>query len=314
MQALLGPQLAQETEALALARMIDVGPKTEPAGRPKPKPSREQRRVEISVTQVDTLKADPYSFYARNILKLKTLDAVGGEPSAAWRGTIVHEVLEHWAKTDKLDPDRLIARAHGLLANSAFHPALRVLWQPRITAGLEWIAKQTAELRSEGRVVIAAESKGRLKIAGVELVGRADRIDKLLDGGFVVVDYKSGRPPTKKSVTAGFSLQLGLIGAMAEDGSITGVRGAAKGFEYWSIAKSKSGGFGYMSKPVSDKNGDSADFVINSVKVAREAIESLILGNDPFVAKLHPEYALYGDYDQLMRLGEWYGRELVHDD
>jgi ATP-dependent helicase/nuclease subunit B len=314
MQALLGPQLAQETEALALARMIDVGPKTEPAGRPKPKPSREQRRVEISVTQVDTLKADPYSFYARNILKLKALDAVGGEPSAAWRGTMVHDVLEHWAKTDKLDPDKLIARAHGLLANPAFHPALRVLWQPRITAGLEWIAKHTAELRSEGRVVIAAESKGRLKIAGVELVGRADRIDKLPDGGIVVVDYKSGQPPTKKSVTAGFSLQLGLIGAMAEDGSIAGVRGMAKGFEYWSIAKSKTGGFGYAAKPVSDKNGDSADFVVKSVQIARKAIEGLILGDDPFVAKLHPEYALYGDYDQLMRLGEWYGRELVHDD
>jgi ATP-dependent helicase/nuclease subunit B len=314
MQALLGSQLAQENEALALARIIDVGAKTEPVRRPAPRPSREQRRVEISVTQVDTLKADPYSFYARNILKLKTLDAVGVEPSAALRGTMVHDVLEHWAKTDKLDPDKLIARAHGLLANPAFHPALRVLWQPRITSGLEWIAKQTAELRSEGRVVIAAESKGRIKIAGIELVGRADRIDKLLDGGFVVVDYKSGQPPTKKSVTVGFSLQLGLIAAMAEDGSIAGVRGTAKGFEYWSIAKSRAGGFGYMSKPVSDKNGESADFVVKSVKAAREAIESLILGDDPFIAKLHPEYALYGDYDQLMRLGEWYGRELVHDD
>jgi ATP-dependent helicase/nuclease subunit B len=314
MQALLGPHLAQEIYAVGLARIIDVGPKVKPAERPKPMPSREQRRVEISVTQVDMLKADPFSFYARNILNLKTLDAVGGEPSAAWRGTMVHDVLEHWAKTDKLDPDKLIARANGLLANPAFHPALRVLWQPRITAGLEWIAKQTAELGSEGRVVIAAESKGRLKIAGVELVGRADRIDKLLDGGFVVVDYKSGQPPTKKSVTAGFSLQLGLIGAMAEDGSIAGVRGTAKGFEYWSIAKNKSGGFGYMLNPVSDKDGEGADFVVNSVRVAREAIDTFILGDAPFVAKLHPDYALYGDYDQLMRLGEWYGRELVHDD
>jgi ATP-dependent helicase/nuclease subunit B len=24
---------------------------------------------------------------------------------------------------------------------------------------------------------------------------------------------------------------------------------------------------------------------------------------------LHPEYAPYGDYDQLMRRDEWYGRE-----
>ena len=32
-------------------------------------------------------------------------------------------------------------------------------------------------------------------------------------------------------------------------------------------------------------------------------------GEEPFVAKLHPEHAPYGDYDQLMRLDEWYGRE-----
>ena len=34
-----------------------------------------------------------------------------------------------------------------------------------------------------------------------------------------------------------------------------------------------------------------------------------LTGAEPFTAKLHPEYAPYGDYDQLMRLDEWYGRE-----
>jgi ATP-dependent helicase/nuclease subunit B len=312
-QALLGKQLNEEQHAVALARAIDVGPPAKPLQRPAPIPNGEQRRVAISITQVDTLKADPFAFYARNILQLGSLDAVGGEPSAAWRGTMVHDVLEHWANKDALDPNKLTARAHAMLANPAFHPALRVLWQPRITAGLAWIAAQTAEHGDQGRRVIAAESKGRLQIAGVELVGRADRIDRMPDGGLVIVDYKSGKSPSKKSVAAGFSLQLGLIGAMAEAGNVKDVSGIAKGFEYWSIAKSKSGGFGYMSKPVSDKDGESADFVTKSVGAARKAIEEFILGSAPFTAKLHPEYALYGDYDHLMRLAEWYGRELVHD-
>ena len=34
-----------------------------------------------------------------------------------------------------------------------------------------------------------------------------------------------------------------------------------------------------------------------------------LTGEEPFTAKLHPAYAPYGDYDQLMRLEEWYGRE-----
>jgi ATP-dependent helicase/nuclease subunit B len=39
------------------------------------------------------------------------------------------------------------------------------------------------------------------------------------------------------------------------------------------------------------------------------AAEAWLTGEAPFTAKLHPEYAPYGEYDQLMRLDEWYGRE-----
>jgi ATP-dependent helicase/nuclease subunit B len=311
MQALLGKQLQVETRALGLARSIDLAPMVQPPARPEPMPSKEQRLVTVSVTQVELLKADPYSFYARNILRLKSLDIVGAEPNAAWRGVVVHDILEKWALEDGFDPAKLTARADGLISNPAFHPAVRVLWQPRITAALDWIAEETARLRGEGRQVIAAESWGRLQLAGVELVGRADRIDKGSDGNLVIVDYKTGQPPTVKSVKAGFSLQLGLIGAMAEAGAIKQVGGKAAGFEYWSLAKRKDGGFGLIKSPVSDKGIAAADFVPFALKQAREAIESWITGSASFTAKLHPEYAPYGDYDQLMRLAEWYGREAV---
>jgi ATP-dependent helicase/nuclease subunit B len=33
-----------------------------------------------------------------------------------------------------------------------------------------------------------------------------------------------------------------------------------------------------------------------------------LTGSEPFTARLNPAYAPYGDYDQLMRLEEWYGR------
>jgi ATP-dependent helicase/nuclease subunit B len=311
MQALLGRQLQSETRGLALARLIDLAPAVQPPQRPGPTPNKEQRLVTVSVTQVELLKADPYSFYARNILQLKSLDMVGAEPNAAWRGVVVHDVLEKWALEDGFDPAKLAARADALIANPAFHPAVRVLWQPRITAALDWIAEETAQLRGEGRLVIAAESWGRLQLVGVELVGRADRVDKSADGNLVIVDYKTGQAPTAKSVKAGFSLQLGLIGAMAEAGAIKQVGGKAMGFEYWSLAKNKDGGFGLIKSPVSDKGIAAADFIPFALKEAREAIESWIIGTEPFTAKLHPEYALYGDYDQLMRLAEWYGREAV---
>ena len=48
--------------------------------------------------------------------------------------------------------------------------------------------------------------------------GRFDRIDTLPDGGLAIVDYKTGKAPSAKSVAAGYSLQLGLIGAIAQAG------------------------------------------------------------------------------------------------
>lgn len=315
MQALLGRQLQQETRALTLARAIDLTPAVAPQPQPAPMPTRQQRLVDISVTQVELLKADPYSFYARHILRLNSLDSVGGEPNAAWRGTVVHDVLEQWAKQDDFDPGKLVTRANTLIANPAFHPALRVLWQPRVTAGLEWIAAETAKLRAEGRTVISAEKEGRLQLGGITLKGRADRIDRNADGSLVIVDYKTGKTPTTKSVAAGFSLQLGLIGAMAQAGVIDGVSGDATGFEYWTTGKNGDGGFGKISRPASEKSKNENllpdRFVAFAVNQASDAIKTWITGAAPFTAKLNPEYAPYGHYDQLMRLAEWYGREAV---
>ena len=42
--------------------------------------------------------------------------------------------------------------------------------------------------------------------------------------------------------------------------------------------------------------------------VFAEAAAKWLLGHEPFWAKLNPAYAPYGEYDQLMRLEEWYGR------
>ncbi|MBL7373018.1 hypothetical protein INQ23_27265, partial [Escherichia coli] len=60
-----------------------------------------------------------------------------------------------------------------------------------------------------------------------------------------IVDYKTGQPPSTRAVRAGFSLQLGLLGLIAERGGFRDVEGTARAFEYWSLARSpRTGGFG----------------------------------------------------------------------
>lgn len=293
-------------------RGIDDPGAHQPADRPEPCPPVVARPKAISVTEVDRLKADPFAFYARRMLRLSPLDPVDADPSAAWRGTAVHRVLEEWFKLDDCAPERLHARALAMLADERTHPMMRALWQPRLMEAIDWIAEEIAANAAAGRKVLAVEKKGRIPFAGVELSGTFDRIDRLPDGSLAIVDYKTGKPPSAAAVRAGYSLQLGLLGLIAEEQGFDGISGIARAFEYWSLGRSKDG-FGYIATPVDPEGKRDRIATDEFVSVAggnfHEAVQRWLTGEEPFTAKLHPEYAPYADYDQLMRLDEWYGRE-----
>jgi ATP-dependent helicase/nuclease subunit B len=149
-------------------------------------------------------------------------------------------------------------------------------------------------------------------VAGLELEGTVDRIDRLPDGSLAIVDWKTGKPPSKRAVAEGYSMQLGLLGLIAEQGGFGDeLTGRPTEFEYWSLA-AKDGALGYVTSPVGlTKTGegiDPADFTARAARVLAAAVARYLTGDAPFTAKLHPEYAPYADYDQLMRLDEWYGR------
>ena len=52
-----------------------------------------------------------------------------------------------------------------------------------------------------------------------------------------------------------------------------------------------------------------AEFVARAKAHFEDAVARFLTGDEAFTAKLVPEYAIYADYDQLMRRDEWYGRE-----
>ncbi|MDE8652577.1 double-strand break repair protein AddB [Novosphingobium album (ex Liu et al. 2023)] len=315
-KAMLGERLERdehrESEAPRLARLIDAAPPAPPYPRPRPMPDADQRKVAISVTGLDRLRGDPYQFYASAILQLQSLDAIDAEPSAAWKGTAVHAILDRWHKAGEPQGE-LAGIAAQVLDEMSAHPLMRALWRPRLLSALDWIDAQIARQKDEGRVVLATEIKGEMLHQGIRVHGRADRIDRLADGTLAVVDYKTGMPPTARRVEQGFALQLGLVGLIAREGGFAGITGEPTGFEYWSLAKGKDG-FGYVSEPVIDDPGGRrkgvlrADFLPETARYLRDAIDRWILGTEPFTARLNPELPSYADYDQLMRLDEWFTR------
>lgn len=310
LQALAGDRFERATALEGWARALDDPGEHVPAAKPMPEPPAERRPKAIAVTDVDRLKADPYAFYAKRILGLTQFDTVDADPSAAWRGTAVHDILERWAREDACALDKLHDRARAMFDGA--HPMQRALWRPRLMEAIDWIVAQMGRNIDAGRTVLAVEQSGEIAIAGVTLTGKFDRIDRLPDGALAVIDYKTGKPPSPAAVREGFSLQLGLLGLIAERGGYAGIAGKARGFEYWSLSK-KGDAFGYVTSPVdAEGKGDKVvpeDFTTLAARHFSDAVADWLTGTRAFEAKLHPDYAPYAEYDQLMRRDEWYGRE-----
>ena len=312
--AMLGSDLAdkhRETAAQELARVIADATPAPAYPRPQPRPSSEQRLVDISATGLDRLRSDPYQFYASAILRLSALDGLDAEPSAALKGSAVHDILDRWHKSHG-GIEQLQAIAAEVLDGMSAHPLMRALWRPRLLAALDWIGGEVLRLRAEERrEVVATECRGDMQFDGVRVHGRADRIDRLADGRLAIVDYKTGNPPSGRMVEEGYSLQLGTLGLIAQAGGFAGIGGEPARFEYWSLGKKKDQ-FGYCCEPIREgakKSGvPREEFLDITAAYLRQAIEAWIKGDTPFTARLNLDVATYNDYDQLMRLEEWLWR------
>ncbi|WP_233998490.1 PD-(D/E)XK nuclease family protein [Erythrobacter sp. YT30] len=316
--ALLGEKLAKDHALDEIPAILPQLDRTPPDNAPEypipaPMPSSKQRDVPIKVTALDRLLGDPYQFYASEILRLRRLDPLGADPFSdpALRGTLVHEVFDQWHRNGA--GEGLVPFAKKLFAARNVHPLFRGLWEPRILEALERFEKWITDAKADGRVILATEIKGAMRFNDVKVMGRADRIDRMPDGSLAIVDYKTGSPPKLDQVKAGYALQLGLLGLIAQHGSFEGeegelLSGETTVFEYWSSAKDK-GEFGYIKTPVKTSSRsrgiDQTEFTPLHENKLAEAISRFIRGSDPFKARENPDYEGYSDYDQLMRLEEW---------
>lgn len=317
-EALLGDDLGREHREQVIPALLPLLDRARPPApayaRPAPDPAPGLRDVTLKVTALDRLLGDPYEFYAQAILDLRQLQPLAADPFSdpALRGTLVHAILDAWHKARAEDPLLAIGPfAEAYFARERVHPLFRALWQPRLIAALETFETWIAAAAGEGRTVLASEIDGAMTFEGVTIKGRADRIDRLADGRLAIVDYKTGNVPSKKQVSEGLALQLGLLGLIAQAGGFAakGVpAGEAGGFEYWSFGKDK-GVFGKVVKPL--KLGDRQsgltpeEFLPHHEQKLAEAIARFIKGTEPFLARENPDYKGYNEFDQLMRLEEW---------
>ena len=294
------------------ARDLDRADTVKPVARPRPRPTLDARPKQLSVTEIEHWLRDPYTIYAKHILKLRPLDAVDTPPGARDRGTVIHGAIgdftEKYAKGLPADPlGALTALGEKHFAPLQDYPEARAFWWPRFLRIARWFVAWEAQRRANASA-LHAEIKGELKIQVdkwiFKLTTRADRIEQLADGSFAILDYKTGATPTEPQVRTGLSPQLTLEGAILRQGGFKGVTpGSLSEFAYVSLRGREPAG---EEKPIAFKEG-TADFHADmALARLRSVVERFTDVKTPYRSLVSPMWKTrYGDYDHLARVAEW---------
>lgn len=319
--ALIGDEPAKEIAAKgallvseARHHALDAPPSVDFARRPNPAPPLDSRPRHFSVTQVETLRRDPYAIYARKVLRLDRLDPLLRDPGAAERGTLFHDILHHFT-TSGVDAgaadavDRLLAIARLRFDEELLPPDIYAVWWPRFALMapnlVEWERSKRADTTiRHAEAVAEAIAVG---LTDVTLSGQADRIDVTRGGLADILDYKTGSSPSKVQAHRLVSPQLPLEGALLMRGAFKDLGALTPGqLAYVRLRASGE----VEEESILDIRG-SLKTAADMSEEAWQRLERLLQHyNDPrtgYLSRALPfrEGDTDGDYDHLARVLEW---------
>ncbi len=288
----------------------------QPAQRPAPCPPVKNRPKKLSVTQIEKWMIDPYSIYAKHILKLNCLDEIEKESDASELGNVTHEILERFITANKTTlPDNSIEImkniAFEILGNKLFEKSKWIFWKQRFDIMALWFTENEKK-RREKHTPLLLEQKGSIMVghdtAKITLTARTDRIDLSVDGYLSIIDYKTGTPPKKPEITSGRKPQLPLTGLIVEKGGFKEIHDTKiASLEIWEVSGKGNGG-----DIISIDNEKNDNEVQELILDAKEALETLVT---KFANEQTPYYATpnlssiktndYLEYNHLARTKEW---------
>ena len=307
-----GLTIAGRPQALDWARALDAPDAYAPARRPAPRPPVADRPRELAVTRIEALTRDPYAVWARDMLRLYPLDRPDAAADARARGTAIHAAFERFAE---IYPAELPQDAATTFAN-LYLEALEAAGLPHeamareaalAVEAAEWVTRLERE-RRDGRA-IHVELKGERTImtpgGPFKLTARADRIEATAEGFGHILDYKTGKAPSKREVSTGFSPQLTLTAAILQAGGFPDLGPLPPGdLTYLEITGRKPAGKVETRALAGDESAEAA-------AKALAGLAQLVARFDdpaqPYLSRVAPQFvkARMSDYDHLARVFEW---------
>lgn len=280
---------------------------------PAPRPPVTARPRQLSISEVETLMANPYGIYARNVLGLTPLEALEIGPGGGERSRVIHDTLHRFAQAypQELPEDtasELMAIFDREIAPLGDNARIAAFWRPRMVRFARWFA-ETEPARRAGVARVAPRVSGLLTVDApggpFTVRGTVDRIDLREDGTLALYDYRTGSAPSEADVASGKAPHLPLAALIAQSGTLRGI-------ESHDVARLAT---------ISAKGGDPAgeEVVVKQgagtlAKVVRDGLKTLIERFDDeatsYQAMRRAAFSArhaHDAYAHLARVEEWAG-------
>ncbi len=278
-----------------------------PVSRPEPRPPASARPTSLAVTSIGRWMRDPYSLYASHILRLQKLNPVEEDASALDQGNFIHKVLEEFTKAhrDTLPgdaADQILALAEEIKKDWPEVQNIPNFWWPRCARALTWFVDHEQGWRKSGHRPKVIESEGKIDWDGFALRATADRIDNTALGDKIIIDYKTGTPPSKQDMVAGWEPQLPLEALIVQNGGWEGAEGRVSDLQIWRVTGGTPAGEIHTHEKIFDAALGAAEDGLSKLIKAFESAET------PYYSLPNPAAAPdknRQDYAHLARVAEW---------
>lgn len=313
---------------VSLARALDrPSSAPRPIEKPAPRPPLAARPKRLSVTEIEDLVRDPYTIYARHVLKVFPLEEIDADPGVAERGIVLHDALARF--TEKFPQalprdvlEQLIAVGKEAFLPYSDFPGAKAVWWPRFERIASWFAgAEQARRREIDR--IRAEIRGELSFEAngfpFTLSAKADRVEARKDKAVAILDYKTGTPPSLPQAITGLAPQLPLEAAIAREGGFKDVAKASHIAEIGVFHLSGGNPPGRFvslnpenakgaARKLPEQHGiETCDQLANfALARLKTLIAHYANPNSPYRPIPRPKWKKrYGSYDHLARIKEW---------
>ncbi len=301
------------------ASLIDQGENQAPAKRPAPRPPAELQPVKYSFSEVGRLRRDPYSVYARRILKLDPLAPFNEDPGARERGNLYHAIIDRYTREghkpgSNVSRESMMRITQELFDAEQLPPHIDRVWRPRFVevakAFLDWEEKRAPDVRS---TVTEAGAGFEVEAAGIRVTGIADRIDLMGSGNADIVDYKTGLSPSVSQARALLDPQLALEAAALQAGAFKAMGVQRPGDLLYVRLRP---GDRFKAERVNNEGSaatakrqpkSAIDLAQDSIDQLTKFVLKLRSGDAGFASRLVPfaQGDFGGEYDHLARVAEW---------